>query len=153
MNFRSQAENPISAGLHSAATREYPKAKILAGGTDLVVEVNQRHTRWPTLISVEGVEALQRPEAVEATEWVLAAADERLKRGNHALVGAQDDQLLRLITPPAVGMGEVGDELRRCFVEHLRLRPGRRFAPGFRPDADGFPAPGCGAMGCRIRSG
>ncbi len=36
-----------------------PNAKIVAGGTDVVVEINQRHTRWPTLISLEAVAELR----------------------------------------------------------------------------------------------
>ncbi|PRQ04048.1 Nicotinate dehydrogenase FAD-subunit [Enhygromyxa salina] len=39
-----------------------PEAKIIAGGTDVVVEVNQRHARWPVLISLEAVAELRRVE-------------------------------------------------------------------------------------------
>lgn len=38
---------------------EQPDAKLVAGGTDVVVEINQRHTRWPTLISLEAVAELR----------------------------------------------------------------------------------------------
>jgi xanthine dehydrogenase small subunit len=36
-----------------------PEAKLVAGGTDVVVEINQRHARWPTLISLEAVAELR----------------------------------------------------------------------------------------------
>jgi xanthine dehydrogenase small subunit len=36
-----------------------PDAKLVAGGTDVVVEINQRHARWPTLISLEAVTELR----------------------------------------------------------------------------------------------
>lgn len=36
-----------------------PDAKLVAGGTDVVVEINQRHARWPTLISLEAVAELR----------------------------------------------------------------------------------------------
>lgn len=36
-----------------------PNAKIIAGGTDVVVEINQRQARWPTLISLEAVAELR----------------------------------------------------------------------------------------------
>ncbi|PRP95121.1 xanthine dehydrogenase small subunit [Enhygromyxa salina] len=38
---------------------EHPQAKLIAGGTDVVVEINQRHARWPTLISLEAVAELR----------------------------------------------------------------------------------------------
>jgi xanthine dehydrogenase small subunit len=36
-----------------------PNAKLVAGGTDVVVEINQRQARWPTLISLEAVAELR----------------------------------------------------------------------------------------------
>ncbi|KIG14108.1 Xanthine dehydrogenase, iron-sulfur cluster and FAD-binding subunit A [Enhygromyxa salina] len=38
---------------------EQPTAKLIAGGTDVVVEINQRQARWPTLISLEAVTELR----------------------------------------------------------------------------------------------
>lgn len=34
-------------------------AKLVAGGTDVVVEINQRHARWPTMLSLEAVDELR----------------------------------------------------------------------------------------------
>ena len=50
------------------ALGEVPGACLIAGGTDLAVESNLRHRRWPHLISVEAVEELHEfsvaPEAI-----------------------------------------------------------------------------------------
>jgi xanthine dehydrogenase small subunit len=37
---------------------EHPDARLVAGGTDLVVEMNQRHARFDTLVSLEAVPEL-----------------------------------------------------------------------------------------------
>ena len=58
-----------------------------------------------------------------------------LQRGDDGLVAAQDEQLLRRVAPPAVGMVEVGDELRRRLVEHVRLRAGLEVLVDQPPDA------------------
>jgi len=41
---------------------ETPTAKLVAGGTDLVVEINQREARWPVIITLEAVAELRRFE-------------------------------------------------------------------------------------------
>lgn len=38
--------------------REHPGAQLVAGGTDVVVELNQRHRRHPVLIALDGISAL-----------------------------------------------------------------------------------------------
>jgi len=40
--------------------REHPEARLIAGGTDLVVEANLRQRRFPHLISVEAIEELRQ---------------------------------------------------------------------------------------------
>ena len=47
-----------------------------------------------------------------------------VKRGDDGFVAVEDDELLRGVAPPAVGVREVRDQLRRVFVEHVRLRAG-----------------------------
>lgn len=37
----------------------HPDARLVAGGTDLVVEMNQQYSRWPALISLEAVAELR----------------------------------------------------------------------------------------------
>jgi xanthine dehydrogenase small subunit len=41
-----------------AILSETPGAALVAGGTDLVVDVNLRHRRWPLVISLEAIEEL-----------------------------------------------------------------------------------------------
>ncbi len=43
----------------SALLQTHPDAALVAGGTDLAVEINQRARRWPVLISLEGIEELR----------------------------------------------------------------------------------------------
>jgi len=50
----------------------FPDATLIAGGTDLMVYVNQRAARYPALISLEGVTELSRFEATPA-EFVFGA--------------------------------------------------------------------------------
>src|SRR5690606_34581225 len=45
-----------------------PEAKLVAGGTDVVVEVNQRDARWPLLISLEAIAELRTLELTD--EWI-----------------------------------------------------------------------------------
>ena len=47
-----------------ARIAEHPDAAIVAGGTDLVVEANQRYRRWQTFVSLESVDELH------AFEWL-----------------------------------------------------------------------------------
>ena len=52
--------------------RRWPSARMIAGGTDVMVEVNQRNARWPALIALDGLGELQRFEC-NADEIVLGA--------------------------------------------------------------------------------
>jgi len=62
---------PTSLGRAIELLKDHPNAKLIAGGTDLVVEINQRHTRFETLISLENV-----PEIAE-----LVWSDDELSIG------------------------------------------------------------------------
>lgn len=46
-----------------------PQAKVIAGGTDVVVEINQRFARWPLLVSLDAIPELRtitrRPDVIE----------------------------------------------------------------------------------------
>jgi len=42
--------------------KEHPEARVLGGGTDLVVEANLWHRRWPLLLSLEGIDELQETQ-------------------------------------------------------------------------------------------
>ncbi|MCG8707831.1 xanthine dehydrogenase small subunit [Brenneria sp. 4F2] len=55
------------------AIADYPGARLLAGGTDLVLEVTQRRSRLPQLIDISHVQALQTLSA-EPDRLVIGAA-------------------------------------------------------------------------------
>ena len=71
---------------------------------------------------VEGAEALKRPEGVETREGIGVGARQGLEGGHDGKVFGEDEEFLGGVAPPTVGVGEVGDELRGGFVEHLRAR-------------------------------
>src|SRR5690606_30775983 len=61
----------------------HPEAKIVSGGTDLVVEINQRHARFDTILSLEAVSELraidERDDAIEIGAGVtLSEIEQRL---------------------------------------------------------------------------
>jgi xanthine dehydrogenase small subunit len=51
----------------------HPRAKWICGATDLAVESNLKFRRWPHLISVEAVAALQEFEDTPESVWIGAA--------------------------------------------------------------------------------
>ena len=73
----------------------------------------------------EFAEAFERPDGVHASQVAGAFVSEFLEGGGDGLIGAEDEQLLSVVTPPAVGVFEVGDKLLRRFVEHLGKGAGR----------------------------
>ena len=42
-----------------ALLQQHPEATLVAGGTDLIVERNLRHRRWPHLVSLEAIDQLR----------------------------------------------------------------------------------------------
>lgn len=62
-----------------------PEAKLVAGGTDVVVEINQRHARWPTLLSLEAVTELR----------TITAHDEHIEIGAGVTLSQLEQQLPR----------------------------------------------------------
>ncbi|HXJ40630.1 MAG TPA: FAD binding domain-containing protein, partial [Bryobacteraceae bacterium] len=65
---RARLERPGNLAECLSSLSRYPKAKVISGGTDLVVESNLHFRRWSHLISLEGIEALRefgdKPDAV-----------------------------------------------------------------------------------------
>ena len=53
--------------------REHPEARLVAGATELGLEITKRYQRFPTLISTEAVPELKALQATE-TEWCIGAA-------------------------------------------------------------------------------
>ncbi len=64
----------------------HPEAKLVAGGTDVVVEVNQRDARWPLLVSLEAVPGLRT--LTLGDEQVEIGAGVTLSELEHQLDGA-----------------------------------------------------------------
>ncbi|MEY2879314.1 MAG: hypothetical protein RLZZ15_1694 [Verrucomicrobiota bacterium] len=60
------------AELHALRSR-HPQAKLVAGATEIGVELNKKFRKFPALISVEGVAELTRIRAT-AGEWRIGAA-------------------------------------------------------------------------------
>ena len=64
------------------------------------------------------------PEGVKAIEFVAAGNDEVFEFGNDGFtVLAEDDELLSGVTPPAVGVLQVTEQLNGWFVKHVRRLP------------------------------
>ena len=76
------------------AFADYPGARVIAGGTDLMVSANRRQERWPALIAVDAVAELQQftwkdDEIVLGAGLSLASIDQlvgRDHRGELALL-------------------------------------------------------------------
>ena len=81
---------------------EYPQARLIAGGTDLVVESNLRHRRWPVLISVEALSELR--EFRETNDAVTIGAGLSLSEIGEIWAGAPAvlAEWLRLFASPLI---------------------------------------------------
>src|SRR5256714_1244654 len=64
---------PISLKKLFAAMAGYPDARLIAGATDLGLEITKRFQRFPALISIEAVAELNEISSTE-TEWRIGAA-------------------------------------------------------------------------------
>jgi xanthine dehydrogenase molybdopterin binding subunit/xanthine dehydrogenase small subunit len=68
------------------AMAEHPNARLIAGATDLGLEITKRFQKFPTLISVEAVAELNEIGSTE-TEWTIGAATTLTKLDD--LLGAE----------------------------------------------------------------
>jgi xanthine dehydrogenase small subunit len=77
---------PTSLNDALAIRARHPEAKLVSGGTDLVVEINQRHARFETILSLEAVAELRaiedRDDAVVIGSAVTLSEIER-RLGEH----------------------------------------------------------------------
>jgi xanthine dehydrogenase molybdopterin binding subunit/xanthine dehydrogenase small subunit len=64
---------PASLAKLFRAMAEYPKARLIAGATDLGLEISKRFQHFPALISLEAVAELNEINSTE-TEWRIGAA-------------------------------------------------------------------------------
>src|SRR5690606_39310020 len=65
--------------------------------------------------------ALETPQGVKPGEKVIAVAYHFNQRGSNRLVAALHDHLLGHITPPAIGMLKMPQEVGGRFIIHARL--------------------------------
>ncbi|MEY2576920.1 MAG: xanthine dehydrogenase large subunit [Verrucomicrobiota bacterium] len=68
------------------ALAEHPEARLIAGATDLGLEITKRFQKFPTLISIEAVAELNEISSTE-TEWRIGAATTLTKLDD--LLGAE----------------------------------------------------------------
>jgi xanthine dehydrogenase small subunit len=68
------------------ALAAHPSAKIVSGGTDLVVEMNQRHTRFDAIVSLEAVQELRAIE--DRDDALVIGASVTLSEIEHRAPGA-----------------------------------------------------------------
>jgi xanthine dehydrogenase molybdopterin binding subunit/xanthine dehydrogenase small subunit len=68
------------------ALAEHPEARLIAGATDLGLEITKRFQKFPTLISIEAVAELNEISSTE-TEWTIGAATTLTKLDD--LLGAE----------------------------------------------------------------
>jgi xanthine dehydrogenase small subunit len=82
-----------------AAFAAHPGALPIAGGTDLMVYANQRHQRWPVLVSLEALSELQELSVTD-DEVVLGAGVSlaRIERELHVAGASLLQQLLPLFS-------------------------------------------------------
>ena len=76
LNYAGAGEvflRPTSLPELFALRSRYPQAKLVAGATEIGVELNKKHSRFPALISLEGVPELTRITST-SMEWRIGAA-------------------------------------------------------------------------------
>ena len=88
--------HPASLAELLALKREHPEARLVAGATEIGVEINKKHTRFSRLISTERVAELGEIRATEKGWHIGAAAT--LTKIEEALAGEfpSFDQMLRV---------------------------------------------------------
>jgi xanthine dehydrogenase small subunit len=85
---------PESLSAVFESLEQYPDGVLLAGGTDLMVASNQRHVRYPSLVSLAGVAELQRVEW--HSDEVVLGAGVSLSRLERELQGERGAELALL---------------------------------------------------------
>ena len=139
-----------------ALLAEHPEARLIAGGTDLVVESNLRLRRFPRLIGVEGLDELRQLRDSEkeleiGAALTLSEIDERadnLPPVWHEWLALFASPLIRnratlggnLATASPIGDGPplllaLGAQVRIAGPHGLRTLPLREFFLGYRKTA------------------
>jgi xanthine dehydrogenase molybdopterin binding subunit/xanthine dehydrogenase small subunit len=86
---------PTSLDKLFRAMAERPEACLIAGATDLGLEITKRFQKFPTLISVEAVPELNEVNATE-TEWHIGAATTLTKLDD--LLGAEFPEIREMLS-------------------------------------------------------
>jgi xanthine dehydrogenase molybdopterin binding subunit/xanthine dehydrogenase small subunit len=86
---------PITLEKLFRAMAEHPDARLIAGATDLGLEITKRFQRFPTLISVEAVAELNEISFTE-TEWRIGAATTLTKLDD--LLGAEFPEIREMLS-------------------------------------------------------
>src|SRR5947209_17746787 len=86
---------PTSLKKLFAAMAGYPDAQLIAGATDLGLEITKRFQRFPALISVEAVAELNEISSTE-TEWRIGAATTLTKLDD--LLGAEFPEIREMLS-------------------------------------------------------
>ena len=76
VRYASGAENflrPTSLPKLFATMAQYPDARLIAGATELGLDITKRYQKFPTLISIEAIPELTAMTSTE-TEWTVGAA-------------------------------------------------------------------------------
>ena len=74
---------------------------------------------------IERAETVERPQRMQARAGISGVAASKFLEGRHDReIATQDEEFLRGVAPPAIGMGQVLHPLGGSFVEHARLRTG-----------------------------
>jgi xanthine dehydrogenase large subunit len=95
-NFGSETFlRPTSLDKLFRAMAERPEARLIAGATDLGLEITKRFQKFPTLISVEAVPELNEVNATE-TEWHIGAATTLTKLDD--LLGAEFPEIREMLS-------------------------------------------------------
>src|SRR3984893_6396195 len=77
------------------ALAEHPEARLIAGATDLGLEITKRFQKFPTLISIEAVAELNEISSTE-TEWTIGAATTLTKLDD--LLGAEFPEIREMLS-------------------------------------------------------
>src|SRR2546423_10670947 len=86
---------PTSLKKLFAAMAGYPDARLIAGATDLGLEITKRFQKFPTLISIEAVAELNEISSTE-TEWHIGAATTLTKLDD--LLGAEFPEIREMLS-------------------------------------------------------
>ena len=112
VHFPKTYDRPASLAECLDIAARHPHAKWICGATDLAVESNLKFRRWPHLISVEGVAALQEFEDTPASVQIGGALPlSEIERQWTAAPAAVADWVRLFASPPIRNRATLGGNL------------------------------------------